>query len=67
MESDAIFGVIAAVFAGNVISVWFFYAVFWGEAQKRKGIEEHNLPGWFFLGGSVPPIFCAWLAYMALY
>lgn len=67
MSADEIFGVVAGVFLGNALSIWFFYSIFWGEAQKKRGIEERNLPGWVFIGGSVPPLLVAFFAYMALY
>lgn len=67
MVADQVFGVIAGVFAGNALSVWFFYSIFWGEAQRKHGIPEDRLPSWFYFGGSVPPLLCAWFAYMAIY
>lgn len=67
MDTGLIFGTIAAVFAGNALSVWFFYALFFAEAQRKKGVPEDRLPGWVYIGGSVPPFLCAWFAYSALY
>ena len=67
MQADQIFGVIAGVFAGNALSVWFFYAIFWGEAQRKRGLDESQFPGWFAIAATVPPLLTAWLAYMALY
>lgn len=67
MAADQIFGVIAGVFFGNALSVWFFYAIFWGEAQRKRGIPEEKLPSWVFIGGSVPALLATWFTYIALY
>lgn len=67
MEVDAIFGVVVGVFVGNALSIWFFLTIFKAEGLRKKGVPEDSMPGWFYLGGTVPPLLTAWLAYIALY
>ncbi len=67
MEFDLFAGVLAAVLIGNGLSVAFFYAIFWGDAQIKRGKKETELPAWFYFAGTIPPIIGAVAAYVALY
>ena len=67
MPLEQFLGVLAAVILGNGLSVAFFFAIFWGDAQIKRGASETNLPWWFYVGGTLPPIIGAVAAYVALY
>lgn len=67
MELDVFLGVLAAVGIGNGLSVAFFYAIFWGDAQKRRGFSEEGFPFWWFISASVPPLLVSFAAWYSLY
>ena len=67
MEFQVFVGVLAAVLIGNGLSVCFFYALIWGDAQKRRGRDEADFPLWWFAAGLIPPLVGGVSAYVALY
>lgn len=60
-------GILAAVLLGNGLSVLFFYALFWADAQHKRGVPETGFPWWVYVGGTLPPIIGAICAKVALY
>mgnify|MGYP001766186617 FL=1 len=67
MEFDLFAGVLAAVLIGNGLSVACFYAIFWADAQIRRGKNETELPAWVYIAGTVPPLIASAAAYAAFY
>ena len=61
------YGTMAAVMIGNGLTAVFLYALFWGDAQIRRGKDERDLPLWWFFGAGVPPIIAAVCVWVALY
>ena len=66
MQIGVFFGVLGACLLSNGLSVVFFYALFWGDAQKRRGVPEERFPLWWFLAASIPPLTCSGSLYLAL-
>lgn len=67
MEFELFLGVLAAVLLGNGLTAVYLYALFWGDAQKRRGVPEERFPRWWFAGAGIPPVIGAVAAYVALY
>lgn len=61
-------GVIAAVLIGGGLLAVFLYALFWADAQIRRGLmTEESLPGWWYLGVGIPGLIGAGCVWVALY
>lgn len=68
MAIEQFMAVLAAVMIGGGLLAVFLYALFWGDAQIRRGIlTEDRLPFWWFLAAGVPPVIAAICVYVALY
>lgn len=67
MDFELFLGFLAAVLLGNGLTVVYLYALFWGDAQKRRGRSEESFPMWWLAGAGIPPIVGAVAAYVALY
>jgi len=67
LSFDWFLGTLAAVLLGNGLTAIYLYALFWGDAQKRRGMQESQFPRWWFAGAGIPPIIGAVAAYVALY
>lgn len=68
MDIQLFAGTVAAVLIGGGLLAVFLYALFWGDAQIRRGkLTESDLPFWWFLGAGIPPIIGALCAYAAFY
>ena len=61
-------GIVAAVMIGGGLVAVFLYALFWGDAQIRRGLlTEERLPLWWFAGAGIPPAIGALCYWVALY
>ena len=67
MGFDFYVGVLAAVLMGNGLTIAFVYAMFWGEAQRRKGVPEAQFPFWWILGAGAAPVIAAGTAYFTFH
>lgn len=67
MELGVFLGTLGAVLIGNGLTVGWAYAIFWGDAQTRRGKDESTFPLWFFVGAIVPPVTASACVWVALY
>ena len=67
MDFELFLGVLSAVLIGNGLAVVFFYALFWADAARKRGVPEDRLPWWVYVGGTLPPIIAAIAAKVAIY
>lgn len=57
------FQIIAAVFAGNCLTVWFFYFFWCAHQNQKRGLDPYDVPIPAILGGLVGPLFSAAVVY----
>jgi hypothetical protein len=64
---DFFLGALAAVLIGNGLTIAFVYALIWGEAQNKRGVDESKFPLWWFVGASAGPLIGAVACYATFY
>lgn len=63
MPGEMFAAVVAAVFFGNFLTLFCIYAYWRIDQEEKAGRPIKNLPGWVFVVGAAPPLFCAAIIY----